>query len=80
MIFLGVDARDNESDAREFLRRYGITYPNVMDRDDAITGILGLRGYPTTYIFDRSGRVASSVIGGISEQVLGARVDEVLRS
>lgn len=80
VIFLGVDARDNESDARDFLRRYGITYPNLVDRDDAITGILGLRGYPTTYIFDRSGRVASSVIGGISEQVLGARVEEVLRS
>jgi len=80
VVFLGVDARDNEADARDFLRRYAITYPNVVDRDDAITGILGLRGYPTTYIFDRSGKVVASVIGGISEQALSARVEEVLRS
>jgi len=80
VVFLGVDARDSEGDARGFLRRYGITYPNVVDVDEAVTGRLGLRGFPTTYIFDRSGKVRASVVGGISEQVLGARVDEALRS
>jgi len=79
VVFLGVDARDREPDARNFLRRYGITYPNVVDGDDAITSLLGLRGFPTTYIFDRSGRVTASVVGGISEQVLAARLDEALR-
>lgn len=78
--FLGVDARDSEGDARDFLRRYGVAYPNVVDADDEIVGRLGLRGFPTTYIFDRSGRVRASVVGGISEQVLGARVAEALRT
>lgn len=78
--FLGVDARDSPDDALGFLRRYGITYPNVVDRGEDIIGRLGLRGFPTTYIFDRSGKMRVSVVGGISEQVLGARVDEALRS
>lgn len=80
VVFLGVDARDSEGDARDFLRRYGITYPNVVDRDGDILGLLALRGFPTTYVFDRQGRVRASVVGGISEQALAARVDEVLRS
>lgn len=80
VVFLGVDARDSEDDARAFLQRYGITYPNVVDAHDQITGRLGLRGFPTTYIFDRGGKLRASVVGGISEQVLGARLDEVLRS
>jgi len=79
VVFLGVDARDSEADAREFLRRYGITYPNVVDDGDAITGLLGLRGFPTTYIFDRSGKVIASVVGGISEQVLASRLNDALR-
>jgi len=79
VVFLGVDARDREADARGFLRRYAITYPNVVDDGDAITGLLGLRGFPTTYIFDRSGKVMASVVGGISEQVLASRLDEALR-
>jgi len=78
--FLGVDARDREADARGFLRRYGITYPNVVDADDAVVALLGLRGFPTTYVFDRSGRMVASVVGGISERVLASRVEEALRS
>jgi len=77
--FLGVDARDSEADARDFLRRYGISYPNLVDGGEEITGRLGLRGFPTTYIFDRAGKVQASVVGGISEQALGARLDEALR-
>lgn len=80
VVFLGVDARDSERDARDFLRRYGIKYPNVVDANEEITGRLALRGFPTTYILDRSGKIRASVVGGISEQVLGARVGEVLRS
>lgn len=78
--FLGVDARDSPDDARAFIRRYGIAYPNVIDPDDGVTSLLGVRGFPTTYIFDRSGHVRSSVVGGISEQALAARVGEALRS
>jgi len=51
----------------------------VVDDGDAITGLLGLRGFPTTYIFDRSGKVMASVVGGISEQVLASRLEEALR-
>ncbi len=80
VVFVGVDARDTEGDARGFLRRYGINYPNVVDGGEEITGRLGLRGFPTTYIFDRSGTIRASVVGGISEQALGARLDEALRS
>lgn len=80
VVFLGVDARDSAKDAGAFIRRYGISYPNVIDRDEEITALLGLRGFPTTYVFDRSGKVQASVVGGISEQVLAARIDEALRS
>jgi len=78
--FLGVDARDREADARDFLRRYGITYPNVVDADDSVVSLLGLRGFPTTYVFNRWGRLVASVVGGISERALAARVEEALRS
>lgn len=80
VVFLGVDARDSADDARAFLDRYVITYPNVIDESGDITGRLEVRGFPTTYVFDRAGKVRASVVGGISEQVLGARVDEVLRA
>ena len=79
VVFLGVDSKDQLRPAREFLDRYGITYPNVVDEGGEIGRALAMRGFPTTYIFDRQGRLIATVIGGISEQALAARIAEARR-
>lgn len=78
VVFLGVDSRDDEGDAREFIDRYDLTYPNVFDASGKIRGRLRLRGFPTTYIFDREGSLRYQVVGGITEQELAARVGDLL--
>ena len=78
--FVGVDSRDDVEPARAFIRRYGITYPNLFDQSGAIRTWLGLRGFPTTYVFDRTGRLSASVIGGISEQALAAHIAAARRT
>ena len=77
--FLGINAQDTAGAAASFLTRYGISYPNVVDMNGDITHALSLRGFPTTYIFDGTGRVRFSVVGGISEQTLAARLAQVLK-
>ncbi len=79
VVFLGVDSKDQVRPAREFLDRYGITYPNVVDERGEIRRALAMRGFPTTYIFDRQGRLSAKVFGGISEQTLAARIADVRR-
>jgi thiol-disulfide isomerase/thioredoxin len=79
VVFLGVDSKDGMRPAREFLDRYGITYPNLFDADGSIRRALGMRGFPTTYIFDRRGELVSTVFGGISEQTLAARLADAGR-
>lgn len=76
--FLGVNSQDSPEPARAFIREYGIRYPNVVDGDGGVGTLLSLRGLPTTYVFDRDGRVAAAVLGGISEQTLAARLRDVL--
>ena len=77
--FLGVDSKDDAGAAKAFVRRYKLRYPNLFDPDGAIADRLGLRGYPTTYIFDRRGKLVSSVVGGISERALSAAVASASR-
>lgn len=79
VVFLGVASSDDEGDARSFIDRYELTYPNVFDGTGKIRARLRLRGFPTTYLFDRDGALRYQVIGGISEQELAGRVDELLR-
>ena len=77
--FLGVATRDRETDAEAFMVRYDVSYPNLFDADGSIRQFLGLRGLPTTYVFDRDGRLVGEVVGGVTEQSLAARLDDASR-
>lgn len=79
VVFLGVDSKDDPGSGRDFLRRYRIRYPNLFDGSGTIRQALELRGFPTTYIFDRRGGLVASVVGGISEQTLAARISDAGR-
>ena len=77
--FIGVDSQDDRAAGSEFMEEFGLTYPNVFDHTGDIADRLGLRGFPTTYILGRDGRVRATVLGGISEQKLAAQLEDALR-
>lgn len=74
IVVLGVDSRDAVDPAADFLEDVDVTYPNVFDSSGAIRRALGLRGFPTTYFFDREGRIVATVVGGITEARLAAQL------
>jgi len=56
--FLGIDGADNSGDARNFLRRYPVTYPSYADpHEDMARSLHVPNGYPETVFLDRQGRV-----------------------
>jgi thiol-disulfide isomerase/thioredoxin len=68
--FLGVDVRDEASTAQSFTSTYGITYPSFLDADGgaiqlAFAGQIAPNAVPTTVVLDRTGRVASRIVGRI---------------
>lgn len=78
-VFLGVASKDSPGAALDFLDDVGVTYPNVFDVRGDIRRELGLRGFPTTYLFDDRGELIEAVVGGISEPRLAAQLDDVVR-
>ena len=65
--FVGVDAKDVRSDARSFLARYGVTYPNVYDGKGSLIGRYGVGGYPETYFIDPTGKVRWRIAGPVED-------------
>ncbi|WP_331753131.1 TlpA family protein disulfide reductase (plasmid) [Streptomyces sp. NBC_00637] len=67
--FLGIDIRDSKTAAKAFERNYGITYPSIYDPDSR-TAIgfkqLAPRAVPSTYILDKTGKVAALSIGPLT--------------
>lgn len=78
--FLGVDSKDGRRAAAQFIDEFDIRYPNVIDSSGEIRQRLGLRGFPTTYIFGPDGALRAGVVGGISEQRLAAQIEDARRS
>lgn len=78
--FIGIASNDRAKDAAKFLDRFGITYPNLLDRSGEVTTLLEMSNFPTTYVFGRDGVLRAKVTGGISERQLAAVVGDALRS
>jgi len=73
IVGLAVDQAATEKVAA-FVRERGITYPIVHVGREAERAFGGLRGYPTSFLLDRSGRVRHVVQGPIGAVSLEAAV------
>lgn len=63
VVFLGVDYVDTEPEARAYLARFAISYPNGPDLRTEISQAFRIRGVPETYIVDSQGTLVSRKIG-----------------
>ncbi len=72
VVFIGVDYVDTEPEARGYLERYGITYPNGPDMGTKISQAFRIQGVPETYFLDRNGVVKHAQMGPFSstQQIL----------
>jgi cytochrome c biogenesis protein CcmG, thiol:disulfide interchange protein DsbE len=56
---LGIDVKENSGAALAAVEKYGLTYPNLRDRDGSYVREWGQTGYPENYVIDRDGKVAA---------------------
>jgi cytochrome c biogenesis protein CcmG/thiol:disulfide interchange protein DsbE len=71
---LGVDVLDVSSDARAFIEKYGLSYPQLRDRDGDALERFGVVAYPETFAIDRRGRIAATRRGPVDEAWLRRHV------
>lgn len=78
VVVVGINVQDREASAREFLRRFDQTFPNVVDRTGRVSIDFGLYGVPETFIVDRTGRIVYKHVGAVTERLLVERVEPLL--
>ena len=80
--FVGLDTRDSDVAARAFVERFGIDYPNVIDRDGRLQLLFGdslpPQAIPSTVVIDPEGRVAARALGKVSESSLRGMIEPLL--
>ena len=66
VVFLGVDYVDTEPEARVYLKKFGITFPNGPDLATSISQYFRIKGVPETYFIDRDGVLHYVQVGPFS--------------
>jgi len=80
VVFLGVDYVDTETDARVYLKKFGITYANGADLGTKISQYFRIQGVPETYFVDKDGVLRYVQVGPfVSIDQIRAQIDPLLK-
>ena len=75
---LGIDSRDLTDDGREFVDRYGLSYPQLRDGNGDAAHEYGTSGVPENYLVDPTGTVRLHAPGPVGEEYLENEVAPLL--
>jgi cytochrome c biogenesis protein CcmG/thiol:disulfide interchange protein DsbE len=75
---LGIDTRDLSHDGRAFVRKFGLSYPQLRDGDGNAAHQYGTTGVPENFLVDPSGKVRLLQVGPVTAAYLKQNVLPVL--
>ena len=79
VVVLGVDVLDTDRDAMNYLRSFGISYPNGIDLKEHISkNLYRITGQPETFVIDRKGVIRHTYILPINRLDLASELDRLL--
>jgi len=78
VMFLGIDYVDTETEARTYLARFNITYPNGPDLATDISHRYRIRGVPETFVVDQNGILRALFVGPTTQAALMSVIEPLL--
>ena len=75
---LGVDAGDAPGDIPPFVKKQQMTYPVLIDKNQAVSSLYRISGFPTTFFVDRRGAIKDMIIGATDRAALQKRAAALL--
>jgi peroxiredoxin len=78
VVLLGVDVGDNPKGVPGFLLKNKMNYPILLDKDNKVSGLYQVQGFPTTVIIDHKGVIRDLIIGETNFASLEEKVEKLL--
>jgi cytochrome c biogenesis protein CcmG/thiol:disulfide interchange protein DsbE len=78
-LVLGANYQDVSDNALGFVRRFGLTYPSLRDKDGEFADRYASRAFPETFVVDRRGRIAAQRRGPVDQKWLDATLPPLLK-
>jgi cytochrome c biogenesis protein CcmG/thiol:disulfide interchange protein DsbE len=78
VVVIGVDMQDTPEAAREFIRRFELTFPNAPDHGGKVAVEYGVYGVPETFFVDRAGTLRAKHVGAVTDEVIRGTLEQLL--
>jgi peroxiredoxin/outer membrane lipoprotein-sorting protein len=69
VVFLGIDGESPDT-VQGFVKAHGYTFPMLLDSNETVHGLYGVRLVPTTVVINRKGKIAAHYVGAGGETQL----------
>ncbi len=79
VVFIGIDFQDLKGDGLSFIKKYSVTYPNVLDVSGSTAISYGVTATPETLFINRQGVVVSRIISELTEQSFQSNLQLITR-
>lgn len=77
---LSVSIQEGEAEVADFIGRYELTYPFLMDRTGQTSAMYEISTTPTTYFIAPDGSIADTLAGVVDRNWLEGNIEEYIRS
>ncbi len=77
---LSISVQEDEPEVVQFIARYGLTYPFLMDVTGAVSLEYGVTTTPTTYFISPDGAIVDTLAGVVTAGWLESNIREYVTS
>ncbi len=79
-MILGVSImQDEDQPARNFVKRYKLTYPNGRDLSGTIGSLYDVKGTPTVLFVDKAGNLVERHVGAMAEEEFRQKIEDLVK-
>jgi cytochrome c biogenesis protein CcmG/thiol:disulfide interchange protein DsbE len=78
VVVVGIAIQDKDPASRDFIERFGLTFPNAPDPGGRISIDYGIYGVPESFVIDRKGMIRRKHVGAVTEMLLRETVEPLL--
>lgn len=78
VVVVDIDMQDTAEAAREFIRRFELTFPNAPDPGGKVAVEYGVYGVPETFFVDRAGTIRAKHVGAVTDEVIRGTLERLL--
>lgn len=76
---LAVNIQEARDPIAQFVNKFGLTFPILMDVSGEVTQRYGIYGLPSSYFIDPEGKIAEVNVGPLSKAAISRKVEAILR-